>query len=95
MLNISIIKSLSKPLWYDTKKILEHKINQVKGFKRAAIRRFDNYIEVSGKITFRFEDDCEVVLWNTCSRHSGGEVTLSDLNKVQELVREWWTEEME
>lgn len=94
MFKISIIKSLSKPLWYDTKKVLEHKINQVKGFEKATIRRFDNQIEVSGTITFRFEDNCEILLWNTCSRHSGGEVTLSDLNKVQGLVKEWWAEEI-
>lgn len=70
------------------KKVLEHKINQVKGFEKATIRRYDNQIEVSGTITFRFEDNCEILLWNTCSRHSGGEVALADLNRVQGLVRE-------
>lgn len=91
---MGIIESLDKLLWYDTKKVLEHKINQVKGFEKVTIRRFNNCIEISGKITFKFGDDCEIILWNTSSG-SGGEITLTDLNKIQGLIKEWWTDEME
>lgn len=94
MFKIGIIESLDKSLWYDTKKVLEHKINQVKGFEKVKIGRYNNWIDVSGEITFKFTDDCAIVLWNICSKCSGREVALSDLNKVQGLVKEWWTEEI-
>lgn len=93
-LNIQNIQSMDKKFWSDSKKVLEHKINQVKGFEKVTIRRFNSYIEVSGTITFKFGDDCEIILWNTSSG-SGGEITLTDLNKIQGLIKEWWTEEME